>query len=96
MEGYAGNIATGIVAAINLARQLDGKSTWIPPQTTMIGALCHYITHAEAKHFQPMKANFGIMLPLDDGKRRGKRDRAKAYAARAIQSLQAWLDENNP
>ena len=33
------------------------------PQTCMIGAMAHYITHADPKHFQPMNANFGI-LPL--------------------------------
>ncbi len=62
----------------------------------MLGALCHYITHADEKDFQPMKANFGIMLPLEDGKRRGKRERAKAYAERAMDTLKAWWDENNP
>ena len=96
IEGYAGNIASGLLAGINAVRVIQGDHALMLPRETMLGALCHYITHADEKDFQPMKANFGIMLPLDDGKRRGKRDRAKAYAARAIQSLQAWLDENNP
>ena len=87
VEGYVGNVATGLVAAINLARQLDGKSAYILPGTTMIGALCHYITHAEPKHFQPMKANFGIMPELENPVK-NKRDRYVAYAERANKSMQ--------
>ena len=96
IEGYAGNIASGLLAGINAVRVIRGENPLTLPRETMLGALCHYITHADEKDFQPMKANFGIMLPLDDGKRRGKRDRAKAYAARALRSLQTWLDDNNP
>ena len=61
VEGYVGNVATGLVAALNLSRHLNGQSSWIPPRDTMLGALCHYVTHAEPKDFQPMKANFGIV-----------------------------------
>ncbi len=86
VEGYVGNVATGLVAAINLARHLEDKSAYILPPTTMIGALCHYITHAEPKHFQPMKANFGIMPELDDPVK-NKRDRYIAYAERANNAI---------
>jgi methylenetetrahydrofolate--tRNA-(uracil-5-)-methyltransferase len=58
----------------------------------MLGALCHYITHAEPKRFQPMKANFGIMPPLDDGVRRNRRQRAQAYADRSARDLSSLLD----
>ncbi len=30
----------------------------------MLGALCHYIAHANPTRFQPMKANFGLLPPL--------------------------------
>lgn len=86
VEGYVGNVATGLVAAINLARHLEGKSAYILPPTTMIGALCHYITHAEPKHFQPMKANFGIMPELNSSIK-NKRDRYMAYAERADKAI---------
>ncbi|NJL54874.1 methylenetetrahydrofolate--tRNA-(uracil(54)-C(5))-methyltransferase (FADH(2)-oxidizing) TrmFO [bacterium] len=88
IEGYVGNIATGWVAAINLARHLNGQSAWVPPQTTMLGALCHYVSHAEAKHFQPMKANFGI-LPALPKVYRNKRERYNAYADRALEDLKS-------
>lgn len=87
VEGYAGNVATGLVAAINLVRRLQGKSEWIPPHTSMLGALCHYVTHAEPDHFQPMKANFGILPELNQ-RIRNKRDRYSAYANRALDDLE--------
>lgn len=86
VEGYVGNIATGLVAALNMARHLQGKMGWVLPETTMLGALCHYVTHAEPKHFQPMKANFGILPELPE-RVKNKRDRYGAYADRALEDL---------
>jgi methylenetetrahydrofolate--tRNA-(uracil-5-)-methyltransferase len=83
VEGYMGNVATGLVAALNLARTLEGKAGWVIPSTTMLGALCHYVTHAEPKHFQPMKANFGILPELPQHVR-DKRERYAAYVQRAV------------
>ena len=57
----------------------------------MLGALCHYITHADLENFQPMKANFGILPALEDSERRGKRERAQAYADRALVDLEQFL-----
>jgi methylenetetrahydrofolate--tRNA-(uracil-5-)-methyltransferase len=53
----------------------------------MLGALCHYITHADLKDFQPMKANFGILPALDDTAKAGKRERGKLHAERALADL---------
>ena len=91
VEGYAGNIATGLLAGINIVRQMNGQSLFTLPETTMLGALCHYITHASSSDFQPMKANFGIMPELQDQKRRNKRQRAEAYAHRALADLEMYL-----
>jgi len=63
VEGYVGNIATGYLAGWNAARFINQQSLIIPPQTTMVGALCHYITHAPWETFQPMKANLGLLPP---------------------------------
>lgn len=92
VEGYVGNIATGLVAAVNLARRLTDEPEWILPPTTMIGALCHYVTHAEPEHFQPMKANFGIMPELPR-LIRNKRDRYAAYVKRALADLDTSMAE---
>jgi methylenetetrahydrofolate--tRNA-(uracil-5-)-methyltransferase len=87
VEGYAGNIATGLLAGINAARQHHGETLITLPENTMLGALCHYVTHASPKDFQPMKANFGIIPPLTDGKKRNRRQRAAAYSARALDAV---------
>ena len=91
VEGYMGNVATGLLAAINLSRQLRCLEPWVPPQTTMLGALVHYVTHAEEKHFQPMKANFGILPELEDHD--SKADRKAAYAARALEAMKASITQ---
>ncbi|MCK6538426.1 MAG: methylenetetrahydrofolate--tRNA-(uracil(54)-C(5))-methyltransferase (FADH(2)-oxidizing) TrmFO [Anaerolineales bacterium] len=85
VEGYMGNIATGLLAGVNAARLLRGEEPITLPRTTMLGALCHYVTHADLKDFQPMKANFGILPPLNA--KVNKRERGRAYAERALADL---------
>ncbi len=91
VEGYMGNIATGLLAGVNAARLNKNQKPFDLPQTTMLGALCHYVTHANLKDFQPMKANFGILPPIENSDHLGKRERAKAYADRAIIDLENFL-----
>jgi len=90
LEGYAGNIAGGWLAGINAARLVRGQALLVPPPETMLGALMAYITQADAAHFQPMKANFGLLPPLDETVR-GKRARGAAHAERALATLAAWI-----
>jgi methylenetetrahydrofolate--tRNA-(uracil-5-)-methyltransferase len=93
VEGYAGNIATGLLAGWNASRVIHGEDALVLPQTSMLGALCHYITHASAADFQPMKANFGIMPALDVETRKGqggKRERARAYMQRSLRDLEIF------
>jgi len=90
VEGYVGNIATGLLAGLNAVRVIQGRQPLVLPVTTMLGALCHYITHASAADFQPMKANFGILPPLEKPPR-NKRQRAAAYAQRALDDLEVFL-----
>ncbi len=92
VEGYVGNAATGWVAGFNAARLLRGKPPVALPRTTMIGALCHYVSHADPGTFQPMKANFGLLPPLPRRYRK-KRERYRAYAERALADLQVWRVE---
>lgn len=91
VEGYAGNIGTGLLAGLNAARLMKGEKLLELPAVTMLGALVHYITHADLKTFQPMKASFGIMPPLETDKRLGKQQRGAAYAERALAALKITL-----
>ena len=92
VEGYLGNIATGLLAGINLSRLMKREDLLILPKETMLGALAHYIAYADTKLFQPMKANFGLMPPLDDGRKRNRRERASAYAERSAAVLDVFLE----
>jgi methylenetetrahydrofolate--tRNA-(uracil-5-)-methyltransferase len=94
IEGYVGNIATGYLAGLNAANLIQTKPLVVMPQATMIGALIYYITHASARDFQPMKANFGIMPELML-KLKGKRERAAAYTQRSKSTLQQFINEHS-
>ncbi len=88
VEGYSGNAATGMLAGINAARLLTGEHPVILPPQTMLGALAHYVTHAEAKTFQPMKANFGLFTPPEQ--KLGKKERYEYYAQRSLTQLRRF------
>jgi methylenetetrahydrofolate--tRNA-(uracil-5-)-methyltransferase len=90
VEGYAGNIGTGLLAGINVAHCVLHNPLWELPPTTMLGGLCYYITHADPSGFQPMKANLGILPALADPAR-NKRERQRAYAERAQADLESFL-----
>ena len=94
VEGYMGNIATGLLTGINMAILVHGKPPLELPHETMLGALCHYITHADLKDFQPMKANFGILPELGLGKKVSKKEKGQAYADRAMSMLDEYLKNN--
>jgi methylenetetrahydrofolate--tRNA-(uracil-5-)-methyltransferase len=92
-EGYVGSAAGGLLAGINVARWVAGQPALIMPETTMMGALFHYVTHTDPQGFQPMKANFGLMPPLAN-RVRNKRARYQAYADRALTTLGAFMTDH--
>jgi len=92
VEGYAGNIATGLLAGWNAARRLQGKELLVPPVETLTGALCHYVTRAEQSHFQPMKANLGLLPPLEKT-RMSKWERSRRLTERAMEAFDRWWGE---
>ena len=90
-EGYVGSVASGFVAGLNAARLAGGFTPISFPSTTMIGALCNYVSNAEPDGFQPMKANFGLFPSLDPPVRK-KRERYAAYARRGLADLKGFID----
>jgi methylenetetrahydrofolate--tRNA-(uracil-5-)-methyltransferase len=95
VEGYVESAAMGLLAGRLAAAERLGTPLVAPPPTTAVGALLNHITGgAEATTFQPMNVNFGLFPPLEDAirkGRKGKRDRAMAYTARAKDDWRAWL-----
>ena len=85
-EGYVGSAAGGLLAGINAARLAAGLEPVVMPRESMLGALMHYVTSADSQYFQPMKANFGLLPPLEEHVR-NKGDRYQAYASRGLAAL---------
>ena len=94
VEGYAGNIASGLVTGVNAARWIKGEAPLELPLTTMTGALLRYVAHADLKDYQPTKAMYGLLPKPSDGVLRSKRDRYVYYSDRALAGLQAFLQTN--
>ncbi|SFU74963.1 methylenetetrahydrofolate--tRNA-(uracil-5-)-methyltransferase [Alicyclobacillus macrosporangiidus] len=90
VEGYVESAAAGLVAGINAGRLARGLEPVVMPQTTAIGSLAHYITHADPDHFQPMNATFGLFPPLSE-RVRDKKERAQRMAERALRDLEGFL-----
>jgi len=93
-EGYIAAVAGGWLAGVNAARFAQGLPLLTLPPTTMMGALLHFISTAEAKFFQPMPANFGILPPLATPVKQ-KSARYQAYSQRALADLAVWQRQLN-
>ena len=92
VEGYVESAASGLAAGINAARFLQGKKPVVFPGNTAIGSLSRYITEADAEHFQPMNANFGIISHAFFGIRK-KKERYKAIAEAALAEVERLLSD---
>ncbi len=87
VEGYIESTASGYVAGLNAARRALGDSPIVFPETTMIGAMAHYVSHGGLADFVPMNANFGIVPPTETRVKGGKLARYEVYAGRALDAL---------
>ena len=93
VEGYTESAASGILAGINLDRILSGEEPILPPPTTMLGGLYRYLREGEAKRFQPMNSNWGLVDPLPRAPRK-KPERRAAMAERAQRDFTEWISHN--
>jgi len=89
VEGYTESLGTGLFAGHTMARLLAGAPVTLPPRETMLGALLDHVHHADARHFQPMNANFGLLPPLEEPVR-DKRRRKELLAERALAAMAAF------
>ncbi len=94
VEGYIESTGSGFVAGVNAARRATGKEPFIFPDTTELGAMAKYVSGAETKDFQPMNANFGIIAPIKEKVRGGKRKRYEYLAERAIKEIEKLRIKN--
>ncbi len=87
VEGYVESTASGFLAAVELARRLQGKPPVDFPRETAIGALALYISNESVTDFQPMNVNFGI-IPALGYKVKGKRNKNAELSKRALERLE--------
>lgn len=93
VEGYVESAASGIYAAINIDRYLNGLEQVTFPKTTVMGSMAQYICSANPEGFQPMNANFGIMADLDFPHK--KKERKSLYAKRALDDMKKEIEKLN-
>lgn len=90
VEGYVESCASGLIAGINMALYIQGKEPIYFGNTCVMGSQAYYITHCDAKHFQPMNANFGIMHLNEKCK---KHERKEKFASQALARIAQIKDE---
>ena len=86
VEGYVESTASGCLAAMELARRLEGRPAIDFPRETAIGALALYISDPSVINFQPMNINFGL-IPQLGYRVKGKRNKNAAISQRALEAL---------
>ncbi len=99
VEGYTESIATGMLAGIFAAAIARGGQPAPVPRATALGSLVHYITHADAKNFQPANITFDLLEPLEETLRkrvRDKKERHRIQCERALNAFDAWLASTIP
>jgi methylenetetrahydrofolate--tRNA-(uracil-5-)-methyltransferase len=93
VEGYTESIATGMLAGIYAAVLARGEEPVPVPRGTALGSLVHYITHADAKNFQPANVTFDLLEPLEEEMRRkvrDKKERHRLQCERALAAFDTW------
>jgi methylenetetrahydrofolate--tRNA-(uracil-5-)-methyltransferase len=103
VEGYVESAASGLMAGRNAAALATNQPLRVPPRTTALGALAYYVSHADARHYQPSNITFGIIEPIDDrqlprrraadGRRMTRKESRKLWLSeRALADLERWMD----
>jgi len=95
VEGYVESVATGLMAGIHAAALASGAERVAPPRPTAFGSLVHYVTHADARHFQPANITFDLLPPLEL-KVRDRKERHRQQCALALREFDVWLKKTAP
>jgi methylenetetrahydrofolate--tRNA-(uracil-5-)-methyltransferase len=90
VEGYVESIATGLVAALETAREIEGKPPVEWPPECAIGSLLGHLASSGPESFEPANIHFGLFPPLEP-RVRGKRERHARMTERAERALAGFL-----
>src|ERR1700730_5584008 len=95
VEGYVESIATGLMIGIHTAALASGSHPVAPPRRTAFGSLVYYVTHTEAKNFQPANVTFDLLPPLEH-KVRDRQERHRQQCELALREFDVWLEKTAP
>jgi methylenetetrahydrofolate--tRNA-(uracil-5-)-methyltransferase len=90
VEGYVESIATGLMAGVHASALVAGSHPVPPPRATAFGSLTHYITHADARNFQPTNITFDLLPPLEK-KIRDRKERHRMQCEKALLAFDEWV-----
>jgi methylenetetrahydrofolate--tRNA-(uracil-5-)-methyltransferase len=89
VEGYVESIATGLLAGMHAAAKASGAEMAAAPRASAFGSLTHYVTHADAKNFQPANITFDLLPPLER-KIRDRKERHRMQCELALREFDGW------
>lgn len=95
VEGYVESMATGLIAGINAAALAVGGLPAPPPRASACGSLVSYVTHADAKNFQPANITFDL-LPALDTQVRDRKERHRRQCELALHEFDGWIGRIRP
>jgi methylenetetrahydrofolate--tRNA-(uracil-5-)-methyltransferase len=98
VEGYTESIAAGLLAGIYASEIAGGRQPVPVPRASALGSLVNYITHADAKDFQPANITFDLLEPLEEETRkkiRDKKERHRLQCERSLAAFDEWWAATN-
>lgn len=93
VEGYVESIATGLLAGRWAAAFAAGHPLAPAPRATALGSLCHYISAADPRRYQPANIAFDLLPALDDETQARYRKDRKARHAEICRRALAAMDD---
>ncbi len=92
VEGYVESAAIGLLVALALVREREGRRWTPPPPDTALGALwAHVRGRTGAPRFEPMNIHFGLLPPV---RARGRRNRRRLAVERARAAFADWRQQS--
>ncbi len=89
VEGYVESIATGFIAGVHAAAYATGEPLRTFPRESALGSLCHYVTGANPKNYQP--ANIAMdLFPEVAGYGHDKKARHAEICRRALEAVESY------
>jgi methylenetetrahydrofolate--tRNA-(uracil-5-)-methyltransferase len=94
VEGYVESIATGLMAGLHAVELASGGQPRPFPRETALGSLCHYISGADPRNYQPANITFDLLPQLDEATRQKLRHDKRARHAEVCRRAAEAMDQH--